>query len=319
MIVCISGGIGGAKLVLGLSHLLEPDSLVVAVNTGDDFVHLGLEVWPDFDTTLYTLAGLANPQQGWGRDAETWRVMDELRALGGEDWFNLGDKDIALHLLRAQLRSEGQAASECARILRQRFSVAPIITPATDGDVRTIVHTDNGALPFQNYFVRYRAEPAVLRLSYEGAAAARLSPIILAALQDPSLEAIVIAPSNPFLSVDPILAIDGCRAALRRAGVPIIAVTPIIGGAAVKGPTAKIMRELGLPVSGAAVAAHYDDLIDGFVLDRTEAYDRAAIEASGVVCAVENTLMRDESEKAELASHVLAFAKICARRRGSTP
>lgn len=314
MILCLSGGIGGAKLVLGLSRVLESQSLVVAVNTGDDFVHLGLEVWPDFDTTLYTLAGLANPQQGWGRDAETWRVMDELRTLGGEDWFNLGDKDIALHLLRAQLRGEGLTASECASALRQRFNVATLITPATDQAVRTIVHTDKGALPFQHYFVRHRAEPAVSRLSYEGAATARLSPVILAALADPALEAVIIAPSNPFLSVDPILAIEGSRTALRAAAVPIIAVTPIIGGAAVKGPTAKIMREFGLPVSGAAVAAHYDDLIDGFVLDRTEAGDRAAIEASGVTCAVEQTLMRDDADKAKLAARVLAFAKICAKR-----
>jgi LPPG:FO 2-phospho-L-lactate transferase len=318
MILCLSGGVGGAKLVLGLSRVMSAESLVVAVNTGDDFVHLGLEVWPDFDTTLYTLAGLSNPAQGWGRDEESWRVMDELSARGGEDWFNLGDKDIALHLLRAQFRSEGLTASACAGLLRQRFGVAPIITPATDQAVHTIVHTEKGALPFQQYFVRHRAEPAVSRLSYEGAATARLSPIVLAALRDPSLEAIVIAPSNPFLSVDPVLSINGCRAALRDAGVPIIAVTPIIGGAAVKGPTAKIMREFGLPVSGAAVAAHYGDLIDGFVLDRTEADDKAVIEASGVTCAVEQTLMRDDSDKAELAARVLAFAKVCTRRGGST-
>lgn len=318
MILCLSGGVGGAKLVLGLSRVLDAKSLAVAVNTGDDFVHLGLEVWPDFDTTLYTLAGLADPQQGWGRDAETWCVMDELRARGGEDWFKLGDKDIALHLVRAQLRNEGLTASECASVLRARFEVATAITPATDQTVRTIVHTDKGALPFQHYFVRHRAEPAVSRLSYEGAATARLSPAILAALRDPSLEAIIIAPSNPFLSVDPILAIEGCRAALRQAGVPIIAVTPIIAGAAVKGPTAKIMREFGLPVAGAAVAAHYEDLIDGFVLDRTEASDCAAIEASGVACAVEQTLMRDDAGKAELAARVLAFARTCAKRRGST-
>ncbi len=316
MILCLSGGIGGAKLVLGLSCVLEPNALVVAVNTGDDFVHLGLEVWPDFDTTLYTLAGVANAQQGWGREGESWRAMDALRALGGEDWFNLGDKDIALHLFRAQLRAEGLTANACASVIRERFGVAPIITPATDQAVRTTVHTDKGALSFQHYFVRHRAEPAIFRLDYEGAATARLSPVIHAALRDPSLEAIIIAPSNPFLSVDPILAIHGCRAALRGAGVPIVAVTPIIAAAAVKGPTAKIMREFGLPVSGAAVAAHYNDLIDGFVLDRTEANDRDAIEASGVTCAVEQTLMHDDAEKTELAARVLAFAKICVKRQG---
>lgn len=311
MILCISGGVGGAKLVLGLSRVLDPSSLTVAINTGDDFVHLGLEVWPDFDTTLYTLSSLANAQQGWGREAESWRVMDELKVRRGEDWFNLGDKDIALHLLRAQLRSEGRTASEIARVLRDRFSVAHTIVPATDHTVRTIVHTDEGALAFQHYFVRHRAQPEVTRLSYDGASGAPLSPVVLATLANPSLEAIVIAPSNPFLSVDPILALNDARAALRRAGVPIIAVTPIIGGAAVKGPTAKIMQELGMAVSSAAVAAHYGDLIDGFVLDRTDADHRPAIEALGVACALEQTLMQSDQDKTDLASRVLSFAKTC--------
>lgn len=314
MILCLSGGIGGAKLVLGLSKVLEPTALVAAVNTGDDFTHLGLEIWPDFDTTLYTLAGVANPQQGWGRDAESWRVMDELKAIGGEHWFNLGDKDIAVHLLRAQLRGEGLSATGIAGVLRSRFNVAANIVPATDEAVRTIVHTDEGELPFQHYFVRRRAEPAVSRLSYDGAGAASLSPTILAALRDPSLEAIIIAPSNPFLSIDPILTISGARAALRQARAPIIAVTPIIGGAAVKGPTAKIMRELGMPVTAAAVASHYGDLIDGFVLDQTDANERAEIEALGIACELTQTLMRDDADKALLAERVLAFAEHCRKR-----
>jgi LPPG:FO 2-phospho-L-lactate transferase len=315
MILCLSGGIGGAKLVLGLSRVVDVNSLVVAINTGDDFVHLGLEVWPDFDTTLYTLAGAANPEQGWGRAGESWHVMNELRKLGGEDWFNLGDKDIALHLLRAQLRREGLSATAIASVLRERFGVAPQITPATDAEVRTIVHAESGVLPFQQYFVRHRAQPVVTRLSYEGARDAQLSPAILSALRHPSLEAIVVAPSNPFLSVGPILAIAGARDALRAAGVPIIAVTPIIGGAAVKGPTAKIMRELGFPVSGAAVAAYYGDLIDGFVLDATDAREQAEIEALGLACVFEQTLMHTDADKAHLAERVIAFAKTCPRRR----
>ncbi|HVY85571.1 MAG TPA: 2-phospho-L-lactate transferase [Caulobacterales bacterium] len=314
MILCLSGGVGGAKLVLGLSRVLDADTLVVAVNTGDDFLHLGLEVWPDFDTTLYTLAGVANAEQGWGRAAESWRVMDELRTLRGEIWFNLGDKDIALHLLRAQLRAGGRTASEIAAILRDRFSVAPQVTPATDQAVRTIVHSNESALPFQHYFVRDRAEPPVTRLSYEGAASASFAPPILAALHDPRLEAIVIAPSNPFLSIAPILAIAGAREVLRGAGVPIVAVTPIIAGAAVKGPTAKIMRELGLDASAAAIAAHYEDLIDGFVLDQADVAQRAAIESRGIMCAVEQTLMREDADKIALGERVLAFAKRCPLR-----
>lgn len=314
MILCLSGGVGGAKLVRGLARVLAPSELVVAVNTGDDFVHLGLEVWPDFDTTLYTLAGLANAQQGWGREVESWTVMDELRNRGGEDWFALGDKDIALHLLRAQLRGEGLTAGEIADILRQRFGVAAKITPATDHTLRTIVHTDEGALPFQHYFVRRRAEPSVSKIAYEGAGGARLSPVVRDALCDPNLEAILIAPSNPFLSVDPILAIEGAREALRAAAAPIIAVTPIIGGAAVKGPTAKIMRELGMPASASAVAAYYGELIDGFVIDHVDASERTAVEANGTACAVEQTLMRDDADKSNLAERVLAFAKQCRKR-----
>lgn len=311
MILCLSGGIGGAKLVLGLSRVVDAGALTVAINTGDDFVHLGLEVWPDFDTTLYTLAGVANPEQGWGRASESWHVMDELRKLGGEDWFNLGDKDIALHLLRAQLRRDGRKSTEIATLLRERLGVAAQITPASDQDVRTIVHTDGGILPFQQYFVGKRAQPVVNSLSYDGASAAALAPVILDVLRDPSLEAIIIAPSNPFLSVGPVLAIAGARDALRAAGVPIIAVTPIIGGAAVKGPTAKIMGELGMTVSGAAVAAYYGDLIDGFVLDAQDASERGAIEASGVACALEQTLMQTDADKSALAARVMAFAKIC--------
>lgn len=317
MILCLSGGIGGAKLVLGLGKVLDPSALVVAVNTGDDFFHLGLEIWPDFDTTLYTLAGIANPQQGWGRDGETWRVMDELRAIGGEDWFNLGDKDIALHLLRAQLRSEGLSATDVARVLRARFRVACSITPAADQPVRTMVHTPDGVLTFQHYFVRHRTEPAISKITYEGAGGALFSPMILAALGDPALEAIVIAPSNPFLSIDPILAISDARAALRRSRAPIIAVTPVIAGAAVKGPTAKIMEEVGMPVTAAAVAAHYGDLIDGFVLDQLDAAERADIESRGVTCTLAPTLMRDDADKIALAEHVLAFAKRCPRRRNA--
>ncbi|MBX3510152.1 MAG: 2-phospho-L-lactate transferase [Hyphomonadaceae bacterium] len=314
MIVCLSGGVGGAKLVRGLSAVLDPEALVVAINTGDDFTHLGLEIWPDFDTTLYTLAGLANAQQGWGRENETWRVMEELRARDGEAWFSLGDKDIALHLLRAQLRHEGCTATEIAAVLRQRFGVAAQITPATDQAVRTIVHTPEGALGFQQYFVGRRAEPEVRGLTFAGAEAARVAPTVLEALRDPALEAIILAPSNPFLSIEPILAVAEMRSALGASHAPIVAVTPIIGGAAVKGPTAKIMRELGMEISAAAVCRHYGDLIDGFVLDEVDAAEQLSIEAQGVTCARAQTLMLSEKDKIELAANVLAFARTCLKR-----
>ena len=305
-VVALSGGIGGAKLAFGLYHMLPRDALCVIVNTGDDFEPLGLSVSPDLDTVLYTLAGLDNPDTGWGRRDETWSFMRVLKTLGGETWFQLGDGDLALHVERTRRRKAGEPLSAIMADVARRWGVAAGILPMSDDPLRTIVETDQGTMPFQEYFVARRCAPRIVAIRFDGAAAARPHPDVMAALADESTETIVICPSNPYLSIDPILAVPQVRAALARASAPVVAVAPIVGGRAIKGPTAKIMTELGLPVSAAAVAAHYDGLLDGFVLDRAD----AALEREiAVPTLVTNTMMHDRDDKIRLAEAVVDFAR----------
>lgn len=305
-VLAISGGIGGAKLALGLYRVLPPDALTVVCNTGDDFEHLGLQVSPDVDTVLYTLAGLANRALGWGREHETWTFMQVLERLGGETWFRLGDGDLALHVERTRRLAAGETPGAIIDDVRRRLGVAARIVPMSDQAVRTRVHTAHGVLAFQEYFVKLRCEPAVRGFEFAGAASARPAAAFLAALADDALQAVVICPSNPFISIDPLLAVPGARDALRACAAPVLAVSPVIGDRAVKGPTAKMMRELGLAVSAASVAAHYRPLIDGFVLD---AADAALADALEVPCLVTRTLMRSNDDKQALAREVLAFAR----------
>ena len=310
-VVAVSGGIGGAKLALGLYRVLPAGSLTVIVNTGDDFEHLGFTVCPDLDTTLYTLAGLANPQLGWGRHDETWHFMETLEALGGETWFRLGDADLALHADRTQRLKAGATLSAVIAHFAARLRIAATLLPMSDDPVRTRVSTQSGELAFQDYFVRLRCAPEVQGLRFAGAAAATVAPGALAALSDPALAAIILCPSNPYLSVDPILAVPGMRAALRASGAPVIAVTPLVGGQAVKGPTAKIMRELKVTPSPLSVAAHYAGLIDGFVLD---ARDAALASQFALPVQVADTLMTGLAERERLAREALAFAARLGRR-----
>lgn len=305
-VLAISGGIGGAKLALGLYRALAPDALTVVCNTGDDFTHLGLYVSPDVDTVLYTLAGLANREQGWGRADETWTFMHALEALGGETWFRLGDGDLALHVERTRRLAAGETPGAIIDELRRRLGVAARIVPMSDHGVRTMVHTSHGVLAFQEYFVKLRCEPPVQRFEFAGADAAQPAPALLAMLSDHALQAVVICPSNPFISIDPLLALPGVREALRACSAPVVAVSPVIGGQAVKGPTAKMMRELGLPVSAAGVAAHYHGLLDGFVVDDA---DEALADTLDLPCLVTRTLMRSDADKTALAREVLAFAR----------
>ena len=300
MIVALSGGIGGAKLALGLAGVLPPGDLTIVANTGDDFTHLGLAISPDIDTLLYTLAGLDHPDQGWGRRDETWSAMDTIAALGGPDWFRLGDRDLALHLLRTAALAEGRTLSQVTADLARRLGIASIILPAADAPVRTMLDTDQGRLPFQEYFVHRRCAPVLRALHFEGAAAARPAPGVTEAIA--AARAVVICPSNPFISLGPILAIPGIRAALEATAAPVLAVSPIIGGQAVKGPTAKMMAELGLPVSARAVADHYGALIDIFVADPADAPELAGIAARIVPAPI---LMRDRADKLALARLVL--------------
>jgi LPPG:FO 2-phospho-L-lactate transferase len=287
-VIALSGGVGGAKLLLGLCHVLPPDTLAAIINTGDDFEHLGLHISPDIDTALYTLAGLAHPGQGWGRRDETWNFMNALEAVGGETWFRLGDADLALHVERTRRLRAGEPLSAIIAHFVQSFGIRAQITPMSDDPVATRVVTEEGELAFQDYFVRRRCELVLRGLRFVGAEEAQLTESARAAFASPDLEAIIIAPSNPWLSIDPLLAIPELRHALETARCPRIAVTPIIAGKAVKGPTAKIMGEFGIVVSPLSVAEHYRGLIDGFVLDGR---DSTLAGQFGVSVATTDTLM----------------------------
>ncbi len=313
MIIALSGGVGGAKLALGLSRVLPPEKLLVVVNTGDDFEHLGLSISPDIDTVAYTLAGLANRELGWGRHDETWSFMETMEALGGETWFRLGDRDMALHVERTRRLKRGESLSAVTADLCRRMGVAPTVIPMTDDPVRTRLLTDLGWLDFQDYFVRRKCEPVVSELQFQGAGAAKPHPAFIAALADPALEAVVICPSNPFISVEPILAVPGVREALMACAAPIIGVSPIIAGKAVKGPTAKMMTELGLTPSAGTVAQRYAQLLDGYVIDRRDMSQVVSIDAKVMLA---QTLMTTMEDREALAKIVLQAADVLRRRRG---
>jgi LPPG:FO 2-phospho-L-lactate transferase len=310
LVVALSGGIGGAKLVLGLSRILPPDELLVIANTGDDFEHLGLNISPDIDTLMYVLAGLDNPQTGWGRRDETWSFMEAIAALGGEDWFRLGDRDLATHVERTRRLARGETLSHITADFCCRLGIAARVLPMTDDRVGTRVRCDSGWIDFQDYFVRQQCRPVVRELVFAGAAAARPQPEFLTALRGARLRAVILCPSNPFISVDPILAVPGVRQALAECRAPVVAVSPIIGGRAVKGPTAKIMTELGMPPSAAAVARHYGDLLDAYVIDQEDAGQAAEL---GCKVTVARTLMNSLADREALAGVVLDAADAAKR------
>lgn len=302
-VTVLIGGVGGAKLASGLIHVVAPERLSFIVNTGDDFCHLGLKICPDLDTLMYTLAGLVNPEWGWGLAEDSTNTLESLeRYYGLEPWFRLGDKDLATHLLRLHLLQRGYSLTEVSDCLAQRLGIAARLLPMCDEDLPTIIYTENhGELGFQEYFVKHRWQPVVKSISYQDCEKASMSPAVTVAIEEADI--ILIAPSNPWLSVAPILAVPGLRAALKRAIAPVVAVTPIIAGAAVKGPTAKIMAELGLEVSEAGVADFYRGLIDGFVNDiRNE-----PLKAANVQSARLDTLMTDGPAKVNLARKTLEW------------
>lgn len=310
-VLALCGGIGGAKLALGLARALGPGELTILVNTGDDFEHLGLRISPDIDTVLYTLGGVADSERGWGRADETWNFMSAVRQLGGDTWFQLGDRDLAMHVARTKYLHAGGLLTDFVEQAARRLGIDARILPMTDEEVRTIVETDEGSLEFQRYFVEHRCQPSVRSLWFAGASRTRVSATVHRAIFD-ATRAIVICPSNPYLSIEPILAIPGVRAALLEATAPVVAVSPLIGGAAVKGPTAKIMEELGTPVSNVSIAAHYHGLIDGLVIDSVDAGDAAVIDEPVLATC---TLMQDLNDRVRLANEVLAFAHTLAPPR----
>lgn len=304
-VVALSGGIGGAKLALGLSHVISPRDLTVVANTGDDFVHLGLRISPDIDTLTYVLAGLDDPVRGWGRRDETWTFMKALAQLGGDTWFQLGDGDLALHVERTRRLTQGETLSAITRDIGARLGIDAQILPMSDDPVTTRVRIQGGWIDFQDYFVRRRCEPSVQEITFAGAADAKAQPEVLAALADPTLRAVVICPSNPLISIEPILSIKAIREALKRCSAPVVAVSPIIGGQAVKGPTAKMLRELGIESSAASVARRYGDLIDGYIIDTD---DSAEAKDIAVHVAVTRTLMKSLDDRKDLARMVLETA-----------
>lgn len=300
----LTGGVGGAKLVDGLYRVLPPHSLTAIVNTGDDFRHFGLPISPDIDTLLYTLSGKSNRALGWGREGETWNFMAALRSLDGEDWFNLGDGDLALHVLRGAALAAGEPLSAITARFVKAWDLQLSILPMSDDTIATWLDTDEGVLPFQRYFVERQCAPKVGAVDFEGAKMATPAPGVLAAIMDS--DAIFVAPSNPWLSVDPLLALPAIRTALERTKAPIIAVSPLIDGKAVKGPTAKLMGELGLEVTNTSIAAHYGDWLDGLIVHGSDdAPDELAF-------ARTDTLMKSPEDRERVARAALELAALCA-------
>ena len=315
-ITALAGGVGGAKLVDGLAQALPPEKLKVIVNTGDDFEHLGLRICPDLDTVCYTLAGIANPETGWGRDEETWNVIENLAELGGPAWFRLGDKDLGTHLERTRLLAAGMTLSEITRRFCQAWGIRQDIYPASDDRMPTYVDTEEGEMPFQEYFVKRRCQPRVKGFRFENVEQARPAPGVCEALLAADL--VVICPSNPWVSIDPILAVPGIRQAL--SGKAVLAVSPIIGGQAVKGPAAKMYTEFGISPSALAVAQHYEasmngGILTGYVMDWRDEDQVEPVRALGIQALSTETWMKTMQDRLQLAEKVLAFAVLLVTSR----
>ena len=298
-IVALAGGVGGAKLAHGLAQLLEPEELTIIVNTGDDFEHYGLTICPDLDTVCYTLAGLANPETGWGRVNESWKVIENTSKLGGPSWFNLGDQDLGTHLERTRRLKGGASLSKITRDFCKAWGVEHTVLPMSDQSVRTIVDSDEGELAFQEYFVHRKCEPRVTGFRFEGADSAEAVSGAKEAIS--SADAIVFCPSNPWVSIDPILKVISVK------DKRVYAVSPIIGGETVKGPAAKMYRELDIEPSAFAVANHYHGLVTGFVLDTIDAQLTESVRGLNMQTLVTNTLMKGHEDRRQLASDVLNF------------
>ena len=298
-IVALAGGVGGAKLAHGLAQILSPEELTIIVNTGDDFEHYGLYICPDLDTVCYTLAGLANPETGWGRVDETWNVIQNASQLGGPSWFNLGDQDLGTHLERTRRLREGHTLSQITRDFCKAWDIGHTVLPMSDQPVRTIVETDEGELAFQEYFVHRRCEPRVKGFRFDGADKAEPASGACEALQ--AADAIIFCPSNPWVSIDPILKV------IPKIMKPVTAVSPIIGGQTVKGPAAKMYSELGIEPSAFAVANHYRGLVSRFVLDTIDSQLGESVRGLNMQTLVTNTLMKSHDDRKQLASDVLSF------------
>ena len=309
-VLALCGGVGGAKLAWGLTQTLSPEQLTIVVNTGDDFEHLGLHISPDLDTVMYTLAGINNRELGWGLAGETWNCMEALETIGGETWFRLGDKDIATHLLRTQQLAQGNRLTAVTAHLCGKLGIQHSVLPMSDNSVRTLVDTTEGELAFQDYFVRQQCKPAVRGVRFTGTETATLSPEVLAALNDPDLRAVIICPSNPLLSIAPILAVQGMRQALQKktleqTAAKVIVVSPLIGGQAVKGPTVKMMQEMNIPTDSKSIADFYAGLLNVLVIDECDQKDAASFSSADFSVHACKTLMKTDADKLALTASLL--------------
>lgn len=302
-VVALSGGVGGAKLCDGLARALPPENLTIIVNTGDDFEHLGLWICPDLDTVVYTLAGVASPETGWGRADESWNFLHELGRLGGPSWFNIGDKDLAFHHRRKQLLDSGLRLSEAVAALGRQLGLQVDVLPMSDDRVGTLVLTEAGSMPFQHYFVARACEPAVRGFQFEGIETAEPAPGVLAAIEEAGL--VILCPSNPWVSLDPILAVPGISQSIEHRTA--VGVSPLIGGKALKGPAAKMYQELGIPATAVSVAAHYQAPLSGFVIDEIDREAEGRIKGMGLEVCITNTIMNTAADRLQLAEDVLAF------------
>jgi LPPG:FO 2-phospho-L-lactate transferase len=316
--LAITGGTGGAKLALGLAQLLGEDELAFVVNTSDDFEHLGLHISPDIDTLVYTLAEQNNLETGWGRRNESWHCMSALAELGGETWFKLGDKDLAMNIERSRRLRDGAPLSKVTASLAKSLGVRHVVLPMSDDPVRTRVRTENGSMDFQHYFVREGCKPAVTGFDFLGAASAQLNPDIHKWLNSEYLAGVILCPSNPFISIDPALSLPGLREMLQNRDVPVIAVSPIVGGDAVKGPLAKMMREMSIPTKASWIAEYYCDFLDGLVIDLADDALIPDVEALGVSCTSTSTVMTSLDDCAQLAKCSLEFIANLSESKCST-
>jgi LPPG:FO 2-phospho-L-lactate transferase len=304
-IAALAGGVGGARLADGLARCIAPDQLTVIVNTGDDFLHYGLAISPDLDTVMYNLAGLAHPVNGWGLDGDTAEMIGMMHRYGDDAWFGLGDRDLATHLLRTQALRSGKLLHEITAELAAALHVQVHLLPMSNDRVATVVETvERGTLEFQEYFVRYRWQPTITAIRYDGAELAAPAPGVLEAID--SADLIVFCPSNPVLSVEPILRIPGLRAAVQNRRVPSVAVSPLIGGNTVKGPAAKVMKELRLEATSLGIAAYYGSLIDGLLIDTV---DRELVEQIQQKTRVTNILMPTVDDRVRLAHELIQWVE----------
>lgn len=309
-VLALCGGVGGAKLASGLAAVLPPEQLTVVINTGDDFEHVGLSVSPDIDTVVYTLSGLSDEVRGWGVANETWQAIEQLGRLGEPDWFRLGDRDLAMHIARTRRLRAGETLSQITADLAKRLGIGPALVPMSDDPVRTKVETEDGVLDFQRYFVAEQCRPVARAIGFAGAREARPSPGFAAALARGDLGAVIYCPSNPYLSIDPLLSLPGVRQQIAALKAPRVAVSPIVSGQAIKGPTAKLMTELGASVDVVGVARHYQGLIDKLIIDEADAAEAPRIEALGIAVETAPAIMRSQADRVALAKATLAAAGV---------